>query len=116
LLDQWSRAQVASWEARSEADNKRTSIECGASAENPLDVDLQSRANLKELRTHLVDAISEFEERERLVATFYFYEGLTLKEIGKAFNLTEVRISQILNGALTKLWERLRGSSVIYGG
>jgi RNA polymerase sigma factor for flagellar operon FliA len=68
-----------------------------------LAVDPQSRANLKELRTQLVDAISGLEERERLVATFYFYEGLTLKEISKALNLTEGRISQILKRALTKL-------------
>jgi RNA polymerase sigma factor for flagellar operon FliA len=66
-------------------------------------VDPQSQAHVEELRSQLVGAISELEERERLVVTFYFYEGLTLKEIGKALNLTEGRISQILRRALTEL-------------
>ncbi len=37
------------------------------------------------------------------MTTFYFYEGLTLREIGRVLNLTEGRISQILHGALAKL-------------
>ena len=107
---------MASWEARSETDSKRTGIEYEASVEDPLDVDPQTQANLEELRAHLVDEISKLEEREWLVATFSFYEGLTLKEIGRALNLTEGRISQIHSGALAKLRESLRGSSSTYGG
>jgi len=41
------------------------------------------------------------------VTTFYFYEGLTLREIGGALNLTEGRISQILHRALAQLREAL---------
>jgi RNA polymerase sigma factor for flagellar operon FliA len=41
-----------------------------------------------------------------VVTTFYFYEGLTLKEISGAMNLTEGRISQILHRALAKLREK----------
>ncbi len=39
-----------------------------------------------------------------------FYEGLTLREIGRVLNLTEGRISQILHGALAKLKEALSES------
>lgn len=49
------------------------------------------------------DATGRLEERKRLVTTFYFYEGLTLKEIGRALNLTEGCVSQILKHALTRL-------------
>jgi RNA polymerase sigma factor FliA len=42
-----------------------------------------------------------------VVITFYFYEGLTLREIGGALNLIEGRISQILHRALEKLREVL---------
>ncbi len=63
---------------------------------------------MEEVRAHLAGAISELDEQERIVATFYLYEGLTLKEIGKALNLTEGRISQILRNALIKLRERLK--------
>ncbi len=102
FLDQYSRAQVASLEARPEVGDK-PGTEYGALVEDVSAVDPQSQANVEELRSQLVGAISELEERERLVVTFYFYEGLTLKEIGKALNLTEGRISQILRRALTEL-------------
>ncbi len=78
-------------------------------------VDPQSQANLEDLRTQLVEAINQLEERERLVATFYFYEGLTLKEIGKALELTERRISQILRSALEKLREPFQGTPFASG-
>ena len=85
-------------------------MEYGAFIEDVVAVDPQSHANLVDLRSQLVDAVSRQEDRERLVATFYFYEGLTLKEIGKALTLSEGRISQILSRALTKLREHLEGS------
>ncbi len=93
----------------------KAGIEYGALVKDSSAVDPQSQANLEELRTHLVEAISELEERERLVATFYFYEGITLKEIGKALDMSEGRISQILRQALTKLRESLQGSSLASG-
>ena len=66
-----------------------------------------------DLRAQLVAAIARLEEREWLVATFY--EGLKLKEIGKALNLTESRVSQVLRLALTKLREHLKGSPLAQG-
>jgi RNA polymerase sigma factor for flagellar operon FliA len=109
FLEQYSRAQVASLEARLEVDGK-PGIGYGAFIEDVAAVDPQSHANLVDLRSQLVDAVSRLEDRERLIATFYFYEGLTLKEIGKALGLSEGRISQILSRALTKLREHLEGS------
>ena len=50
-----------------------------------------------------------------MVTTFYFYEGLTLKEIGGAMNLTEGRISQILHRALAKLRENCSESPQFSG-
>ena len=44
-------------------------------------------------------AIGALNEQERAVTTFYYYGGLTLREIGGALNLTEGRISQILRQA-----------------
>ncbi len=51
-----------------------------------------------------------------MVATFYYYEGLTLKEISKVLDLSEGRISQILRGALDELRNRLQGSPLVSGG
>ncbi|WP_119067968.1 FliA/WhiG family RNA polymerase sigma factor [Rubrobacter indicoceani] len=67
-------------------------------------------AEADEMRRNLTEAIRNLAERERIVTTFYFYEGLTLREIGKALNLTEGRISQILRQALNKLRAALTGT------
>jgi len=42
-------------------------------------------------------------EQERVVTTFYSYEGLTLRETGGALNVTGGRVSQILRRALLHL-------------
>ena len=42
-------------------------------------------------------------EKDRIVTTLYFYEGLTRREIGAAMNVTGEPISQILHRALAKL-------------
>ena len=62
---------------------------------------------MSEVRARLVRAIDDLGEQERVVTTFYYYEGLTLKEIGRALQLTEGRISQILHSALVRLRHNL---------
>ncbi|MBA4115354.1 MAG: FliA/WhiG family RNA polymerase sigma factor [Rubrobacter sp.] len=114
FLDQYSRAQVVSLEARLDVEGG-SGVEYGALVRDLSAADPQSQANIGDLRAQLIAAIGELEERERLVATFYFYEGLTLKEIGKALDLTEGRVSQILRRALTKLREYLKGSPLAHG-
>lgn len=102
MLDQFSRAAVWSLEARIESEGGFGS-QYGELVEDGAAPDPQDEVERNEIRTRLVDALERLAERERLVATFYFYEGLTLKEIGKAMNLTEGRISQILRRALERL-------------
>ena len=65
---------------------------------------------MAEVRARLIEAIQGLGEKERVVTAFYFYEGLTLREIGGALSLTEGRISQILHAALAKLREALSES------
>ncbi len=77
--------------------------------------DPETAAEMAEVRARLTQAIEALGERERVVTTFYFYEGLTLREIGKALNLTEGRISQILRRALTELRSTLSESAQFSG-
>lgn len=112
FVEQYSRAQTSSLEARMEM-NERVGTEFHSlvidrGARNP-----QSEADQASLREEITEAISELKEQERLVATFYFYEGLTLKEIGRVLDLTEGRISQVLHRALIKLRENLTGSPIL---
>jgi len=56
----------------------------------------------------LAEAIDQLPERERLVVSLYYYEGLTLKEIGQVIGVSESRISQIHTKAIVRLRGRLR--------
>lgn len=56
----------------------------------------------------LAQAIERLPERERRVVTLYYLEDLRLKEIGQVLNLSESRVSRLLNAALFRLGERLR--------
>jgi RNA polymerase sigma factor for flagellar operon FliA len=52
-------------------------------------------------------ALRALPERERLLVTLYYYEGLTLKEIGRILGVTESRVSQLHGRALSLLRARL---------
>src|SRR6185503_6416739 len=49
-------------------------------------------------------------EREKLVVTLYYYEELTLREIGEVLGVTESRVSQLHTKAILRLKARLSGS------
>jgi RNA polymerase sigma factor for flagellar operon FliA len=61
----------------------------------------------EEMRHLLADAINRMPDRERLVLTLYYYEGLTLAEIGKVLSVTESRVCQIHTKAIFQLRARL---------
>jgi RNA polymerase sigma factor for flagellar operon FliA len=56
-----------------------------------------------ELKQHLADAIDELPEKERMVLTLYYYEELTMKEIGLTLGVVESRVSQIHSSAVLRL-------------
>ena len=56
-----------------------------------------------ELRAFLVVAISNLSEQEKLVIALYYYEELTLKEIGEVMQISESRVSQIHTKSILKL-------------
>jgi RNA polymerase sigma factor for flagellar operon FliA len=62
-----------------------------------------------DLRETLADAIARLPEREKLVITLYYYEELTLREIGEVLGVTESRISQLHTKAVLRLKARLSG-------
>ena len=61
-----------------------------------------------EMRGLLVDAIEYLSDQERLVIALYYYEELTLKEIGQVMELSESRVSQIHTKAVLSLRAKLR--------
>jgi RNA polymerase sigma factor for flagellar operon FliA len=65
-----------------------------------------------DVRETLADAIARLPEREKLVITLYYYEELTLREIGEVLGVTESRISQLHTKAVLRLRSRLSGARV----
>ena len=70
----------------------------------------QSALQQTELREAMADAIARLPEREKLVVTLYYYEELTLREIGEVLGVTESRVSQLHTKAILRLKARLGGS------
>jgi RNA polymerase sigma factor FliA len=61
-----------------------------------------------ELRVFLINSISGLTEQERLVIALYYYEELTLKEIGEVMLISESRVSQIHTKAVLRLRAMIR--------
>lgn len=63
---------------------------------------------LTEMKTMLAQAIDTLPVREKTIITLYYYEGLTLKEIGDILGVTESRVSQMHTKAILQLRAKLR--------
>jgi len=61
-----------------------------------------------ELEERLAEAISNLPDRERLVMTLYYYEEMTMREIGLALGVVESRVSQVHASAVVHLRSALR--------
>ncbi|MFA5353758.1 MAG: FliA/WhiG family RNA polymerase sigma factor [Thermodesulfovibrionales bacterium] len=57
--------------------------------------------------------ISELPEKEQLLLSLYYWEELTMKEIGRIMNLTEGRVCQIHAQALIRLKAKISGDGVV---
>jgi RNA polymerase sigma factor FliA len=69
--------------------------------------DPASQLDLTEMRDTLADAIARLPEREKIVIALYYYDGLTLREIGEVLSVTESRVSQLHTKAILRLKGRL---------
>ena len=61
-----------------------------------------------DLKDRVADAIARLPEREKLVIALYYYENLTLREIGEVLGVTESRISQLHTKAVLRLRSRMQ--------
>ena len=75
----------------------------------------QSELAQTELKEALGEAIARLPEREKLVVTLYYYEELTLREIGEVLGVTESRVSQLHTKAILRLKARLGAARVPLG-
>jgi RNA polymerase sigma factor, FliA/WhiG family len=96
-LDEW-------WAAENDDDK---GISLGELIEDPNAEQLGAAIEAREVERLLGEVIEGLPERERLVVTLYYYEGLTLKEIGQVLGVTESRVSQLHTRAILRLRARL---------
>jgi len=62
---------------------------------------------VEEMRQLLAESINRMPEREKIVLTLYYYEGLTLAEIGQVLGVTESRVCQIHTKAVLQLRSKI---------
>ena len=79
--------------------------------QDPGAIDPEAEAQTSELKDRLADSIESLPERERLVVALYYYENLTLREIGEVLGVTESRVSQLHTKAVLALRGRFAARS-----
>ncbi|MBW3667557.1 MAG: FliA/WhiG family RNA polymerase sigma factor [Actinobacteria bacterium] len=84
-----------------------SSTSMGEMLADPTGISPEFAFQAEETRRGLVDAINRLPPRERLVVTLYYYEGMTLAEIGEVLGVTESRVCQIHAKTMMSLRNRL---------
>ncbi|HLQ67263.1 MAG TPA: FliA/WhiG family RNA polymerase sigma factor [Candidatus Limnocylindrales bacterium] len=75
--------------------------------DDPTQTDALEVIESEQAREVLLDTIDGLPEQQRLVVALYYYEEMTLKEIGEALHISESRVSQIHTRAVKTLKARL---------
>ena len=94
------------------SDSSGDSVSLLDTLQDPDAPDPQQMLAASELKDRLADAIAALPEREKLVIALYYYENLTLREIGEVLGVTESRISQLHTKAVLRLKSRLQGDNI----
>lgn len=71
----------------------------------------ESRYEREEIRRVIAEAIQELPEKEKTVLILYYYENLTLRQIGRILEVTESRVSQLHTKAILRLKARLQNKT-----
>jgi RNA polymerase sigma factor for flagellar operon FliA len=79
--------------------------------EDPGAPDPAKALDVGDLKDRIADSIAKLPEREKLVIALYYYENLTLREIGEVLGVTESRVSQMHTKAVLRLRSRMQEES-----
>jgi RNA polymerase sigma factor for flagellar operon FliA len=86
-------------------ENDKVSI--GDNIESPSSMNPDVVVEKEEIRRVIVEAINDLPEKEKKILVLYYYEDLTLKEIGQVLEVTESRVSQLHTKAILRLRSKL---------
>jgi RNA polymerase sigma factor for flagellar operon FliA len=76
--------------------------------EDPSTPDVLARIEEEETRSLLLETLNQLPEQERVVVALYYYEHMTLREIGLTLGISESRVSQVHSRAVIRLKSRVR--------
>jgi len=96
-------ATIMSLDADASGEDSDQSTSLGDYIADPKAEDLERAIAAQEMREIIANRMSELPEKEQLVLVLYYYEELTLKEIGEILDVTESRVCQIHTKAIMRL-------------
>jgi len=103
LLGEVAVATIMSLDADASAPESDQSSSLGEFLPDPRSEDLERALAAQEMRELISQRMAELPEKEQLVLVLYYYEELTLKEIGEILDVTESRVCQIHTKAILRL-------------
>lgn len=106
LLDHVRGAVLVSLDEVRSCDDQESAT-LGDHLADPQAVDMGVRLEEEQMRLVLLRTLDLLPEQERLVVALYYYEHLTLKEIGRTLGISESRVSQVHTRAMSRLRLRL---------
>ena len=107
LLDEVHGTALLSLSKSVSSDEDQDFIQLEDIVDDPTHRDALDQIETDEAREVLLETIDGLPEQQRLVVALYYYEEMTLKEIGEALHISESRVSQIHTRAVKTLKARL---------
>jgi RNA polymerase sigma factor FliA len=107
LLDEVHGTALLSLSKSVSSDEDQDFIQLEDIVDDPTHRDALDQLETDEAREVLLETIDGLPEQQRLVVALYYYEEMTLKEIGEALHISESRVSQIHTRAVKTLKARL---------
>jgi RNA polymerase sigma factor for flagellar operon FliA len=103
MVGEVSIATIMSLDADTSGDNSEQSSSLGEYLADPKTDDIEQVLARQEMKELIGKRMAELPEKEQLVLVLYYYEELTLKEIGEILDVTESRVCQIHTKAILRL-------------
>ena len=103
---------VALDELWSVSDSSGDQVSLMDTIEDPGAPDPARALDVGDMKDRIAESIAQLPEREKLVIALYYYENLTLREIGEVLGVTESRVSQLHTKAVLRLRSRMQGETL----
>jgi len=103
MVGEVSVATIMSLDADTSSDDSEQSTSLGDYLADPRTEDVEQMLAKQEMKDLIGQRMAELPDKEQLVLVLYYYEELTLKEIGEILDVTESRVCQIHTKAILRL-------------